>query len=175
MESLCSNFLVKQDPNFYGGEQEDYQALSRQAISEGARLMKDSISFRQLLDYFREKRHEIAEKHNTPYKEHFFLFPTYPQIFTIGYSFFDSAISHLHNFPTGNTMFLRKIESILSDWKQDLNTFSKKSEKIQETIGERVFSYELDIVEPGDPIYEEMAKAPQFPHDATFEDRKSVV
>ncbi len=150
--SSPSSYILERDPLFYGGRQEEYLALSEQAIASSVNLISDEIInktalhiiYHKVVSTLQNARHEIALQHQ-PEKAHLFgIRRDNPKIHQ---GPFTTPITGLFaQYEEYNKKYIERLIKILAKIPHDLKTFHKTSSVVHEKVMGKKCSFQVELI-----------------------------
>jgi hypothetical protein len=170
--SSLSSYLYQQEPNKYGGKQEEYLAHSEKTIGQGVQAMKEWPSgknptelFHKVLTSFRGARAMIAIKHQTTEARSFgkLRTPKESPPFQIMYTPLNGPYKEY------NRIFIEQLSPFIRTLVPDKKTFSETRASHQETRLGCTVSFQVDLLSEDD-IAEKKWDVLLVPHPGNVED-----
>lgn len=157
--SYQSSYIIKRDPYFYGGKQEEYVSLAEKAIDFGLKTIIDerknntdpALIYHKVTQVLQKARHDIAMQHQ-PEKADFFGIRRDDKNKPKGN--FANSYTPLSGvqYEEYNAKFMDRLIKTLNKIPHDLKTFSKKSITVNETILNMKCSFEAELMEVKDVV-----------------------
>lgn len=148
-----SSYIIDQNPDKYGGRQEDYQRLANESINlalgkvEECEKTENKLTqlFFEILEEFGKFRHDIAQTHKTFHAERFGL---RRDINWFNDFYFTSLDASYKGY---NTIFLDRIASLLQGKPLESSAHKKITISLDSVFKDCQSSFELEVIDKGDP------------------------